>query len=176
MDEVESILQREARRTEPDYITYIPRAGTTRPKIRTTSTSWSSRGRATGCHACGRRPSSPNRDRATAFFSRARRTMGSPGSRRRMLPVAQGRRPTHMASWAFPMLSKSGRIYVIYNQHQGISGWIPMHTGTMDGVYSDDGGQTWSAPQTIPCQPACTMIPRARCRPSGSCGRSPCAI
>lgn len=25
-----------------------------------------------------------------------------------------------------------------------------MHTGTMDGVYSDDGGRTWSRPQTIP--------------------------
>jgi hypothetical protein len=25
-----------------------------------------------------------------------------------------------------------------------------MHTGTMDGVYSDDDGQTWSKPQTIP--------------------------
>ena len=38
--------------------------------------------------------------------------------------------PAHMASWAFPMVSKRGRIYVVYNQHQGISGWIPMPTGT----------------------------------------------
>ncbi|MDM8005991.1 MAG: sialidase family protein [Phycisphaerae bacterium] len=58
--------------------------------------------------------------------------------------------PAHMASWAFPMVSRRGRIYVVYNQHQGISGWIPMHTGTMDAVYSDDNGRTWSKPQTIP--------------------------
>jgi hypothetical protein len=55
-----------------------------------------------------------------------------------------------MASWAFPLVSRSGRIYVIYNQHQGIKGWIPMHTGTMDGVYSDDKGKSWSRPQNIP--------------------------
>jgi len=58
--------------------------------------------------------------------------------------------PTHMASWAFPMVSKSGRIYVIYNQNQGNGGWIQMHTGTMDGLYSDDNGATWSKPQNIP--------------------------
>jgi len=58
--------------------------------------------------------------------------------------------PTQMASWAFPMVSKSGRIYVVYNQHQGIAGWVKFHTGTMSGIYSDDNGQTWSAPQDIP--------------------------
>ena len=56
----------------------------------------------------------------------------------------------HMASWAFPMVSQSGRIYVVYNQNQGSAGWIKMHTGTMDAVYSDDRGNTWSAPQNIP--------------------------
>jgi hypothetical protein len=55
-----------------------------------------------------------------------------------------------MASWGFPLISTAGRIYVIYNQHNGLSGWIPMHTGYMAGVYSDDGGRTWSRPQTIP--------------------------
>ena len=58
--------------------------------------------------------------------------------------------PGHMASWAFPMVSASGRIYVVYNQNQGTSGWIQMHTGTMDAVTSDDCGASWSVPQTIP--------------------------
>ena len=58
--------------------------------------------------------------------------------------------PTEVASWAFPMVSKSGRIYVLYNQNQGNQGWIKMHTGTMDGVYSDDLGRTWSEPQQVP--------------------------
>ena len=57
--------------------------------------------------------------------------------------------PTHMASWAFPMVSRSGRIYVVYNQNKGVKGWILFHTGGMAGVYSDDRGKTWSEPQSI---------------------------
>jgi hypothetical protein len=57
--------------------------------------------------------------------------------------------PSHMASWAFPMVSGSGRIYILYNQNQGVKGWILFHTGTMSGVYSDDGGATWSETQSI---------------------------
>jgi len=56
----------------------------------------------------------------------------------------------HMASWGFPLISKSGRIYVIWNQYQGIDDVVHQHTGTMDACYSDDMGKTWSTPQTIP--------------------------
>ena len=56
----------------------------------------------------------------------------------------------HMASWGFPLVSKSGRIYVIWNQYQGIDDVVHQITGTMDGMYSDDNGKTWSKPQTIP--------------------------
>lgn len=56
----------------------------------------------------------------------------------------------HMSSWGFPMTSRSGRIYVVYNQYQGIDDVVKQHTGTMDCVYSDDLGETWSKPQTIP--------------------------
>lgn len=55
-----------------------------------------------------------------------------------------------MASWAFPLVSKSGRIYVVYNRNDGRAGWISMHTGTMAAVCSDDLGVTWSEPQEIP--------------------------
>ena len=58
--------------------------------------------------------------------------------------------PAHMASWGFPMVSRSGRIYAIYNQNRGVKGWILFHTGTMAGTYSDDGGRTWAEPQEIP--------------------------
>lgn len=54
-----------------------------------------------------------------------------------------------MASWAFPLVSTSGRIYVLYNRYAGKSGWITMHTGVMEGVFSDDCGDTWSPPQRI---------------------------
>jgi hypothetical protein len=58
--------------------------------------------------------------------------------------------PPYMTSWAFPMVAKSGRVYVIWNQHQGVGGWIKFHTGSMAGIYSDDHGATWSEPQDIP--------------------------
>ena len=46
--------------------------------------------------------------------------------------------PPYMASWAFPMVSVPGRIYVIWNQNKGVRGNIDMHTGGMSGFYSDD--------------------------------------
>ena len=55
-----------------------------------------------------------------------------------------------MASWGYPLISKSGRIYVIYNQYQGVGDVHDQFTGTMDAIYSDDDGKTWSDPQTIP--------------------------
>ncbi|NMA47154.1 MAG: exo-alpha-sialidase [Lentisphaerae bacterium] len=66
--------------------------------------------------------------------------------------VVGPRRPGdgRMASWGFPLVSRSGRIYVLYNQYQGIDDVIHQHTGTMDGVYSDDCGRTWSKPETVP--------------------------
>ncbi|HET7560496.1 MAG TPA: sialidase family protein, partial [Limnochordia bacterium] len=55
-----------------------------------------------------------------------------------------------MASWAFPLVSRTGRIYVVYNRNLGSAGWIKMHTGVMEGIYSDDLGASWSEPQRIP--------------------------
>ena len=55
-----------------------------------------------------------------------------------------------MASWGFPLISKSGRIYVVYNKYQGVKDVQYAMTGTMDALYSDDYGETWSKPQTIP--------------------------
>ena len=149
--EVQAILSREARRTEPDYITYVPR-------------SWDNSTHDThnehflvfeGPH-----------EYLMAVWTQALAPKSGPGNRivfsrskdngvtwEPPTHVAGPRTaddPEHMASWAFPMLSKTGRIYVIYNQHIGISGWIPMHTGLMNGVYSDDDGKTWSKPQNIP--------------------------
>lgn len=55
-----------------------------------------------------------------------------------------------MASWAFPLVSKSGRIYVLYSQHVGKVDTFPHTTGKLDGIFSDDHGRTWSSPQTVP--------------------------
>ncbi len=58
----------------------------------------------------------------------------------------------HQASWGFPMLSKTGRLYAVWNQYQGIADYHHQITGTMDACYSDDMGKTWSAPQTVPME------------------------
>ncbi len=54
------------------------------------------------------------------------------------------------ASWGFPLISRTGRLYVVYNQFQGKVDYHHQVTGTMDAIYSDDLGATWSAPGTIP--------------------------
>ena len=55
-----------------------------------------------------------------------------------------------IASWGFAMVSRSGRVYVIYNQYlPGKVSTNRQHTGVMTGIYSDDQGVTWSDPQLI---------------------------
>lgn len=59
--------------------------------------------------------------------------------------------PQPIASWQQAMLSKSGRIYVLYNQQiEGKHGLHHQHCGLMFGRYSDDDGETWSQPENIP--------------------------
>lgn len=55
-----------------------------------------------------------------------------------------------MASWAFPMVSQRGRIYILYSQHVGKVDTFPHTTGELTGIYSDDRGKTWSKPQAVP--------------------------
>ena len=54
------------------------------------------------------------------------------------------------ASWQFPLISKSGRLYVVYLQSGEYADISPGLSGTMDCVYSDDNGKTWTWPGTIP--------------------------
>lgn len=148
--EIRATLQREVMRSKPDYIIYVP-------KHWDSSTHDSHNEHLLvfeGPHGwmmavwtqAQRQPGPDNR----ILFARSKDggvTWSEP------VHVAGRRVPDgtgHMASWGFPMVSKSGRVYVIYNQHQGVAGWVPMHTGTMDGVFSDDDGETWSKPQSVP--------------------------
>lgn len=60
-----------------------------------------------------------------------------------------------MASWGFPMVSRSGRIYVIYSRHIGVNDIFSHTTGWMAGIYSDDAGASWSEERIVP-------MPRSR--------------
>ena len=55
--------------------------------------------------------------------------------------------PQPIASWQQPMVSKSGRIYMLWNQRVSND---PLHHGIMMGKYSDNDGQTWSQPRVVP--------------------------
>lgn len=64
--------------------------------------------------------------------------------------------PGLVACFGFPVISRSGRIYCLYNKHLGIKAAGAYITGVMRCSYSDDDGVTW--------QPADVVIPFRRTR------------
>ncbi|MBQ2822475.1 MAG: exo-alpha-sialidase [Thermoguttaceae bacterium] len=54
--------------------------------------------------------------------------------------------PQLLASWQQPMISRSGRIYLLWNQQTTSRG---PHCGDCFGIYSDNDGETWSAPRQV---------------------------
>jgi len=149
-EEITAILQREAMRTQPDYVTYIPKSWDSSTQDSHNEHFLVFEGPRNWLMAIWTqslaKPGPVNR----IVFSRSKdggKTWERP---RHVAGPKTVDDKTLMASWGFPMVSKSGRIYVLWTQHQGVWGWIDMHCGTMDGCYSDDDGETWSKPQTIP--------------------------
>lgn len=155
--DVAEILQRELRRSQPDYVTYVPGHwdGSTNDALNehflvfdgpdgSLMAVW------TQSSTRGDVPGSAGRQHNRIQFSRSEDEGVTWASPKHIAGPPDGNEPPYMASWAFPMVSRSGRLYVIWNQNQGVSGWIKMHTGTMSGRYSDDYGATWSEPQDIP--------------------------
>ena len=55
--------------------------------------------------------------------------------------------PQPVAAWQQPMISRSGRIYLLWNQETTVKKHLQ---GIMCGRYSDDAGVTWSQPETVP--------------------------
>ncbi|SDE45830.1 BNR repeat-like domain-containing protein [Paenibacillus sp. UNCCL117] len=49
------------------------------------------------------------------------------------------------ASWGFPVVADSGRIYIFYTKDIGIYDVDSQTTGTMGCIYSDDDGFSWTA-------------------------------
>jgi hypothetical protein len=60
-----------------------------------------------------------------------------------------------MASWGFPLVSRSGRIYVIYSRHTGVNDVFTHTTAIMGCVCSDDCGATWSPEAILPMPRSC---------------------
>ena len=55
--------------------------------------------------------------------------------------------PKPVAAWQQPMLSRSGRLYCLWNQETTVKKHL---CGIMQGRYSDDAGETWSEIGTVP--------------------------
>lgn len=146
---LQKLLDQEIRRTQPDYIVYRPQSvdGAT---FDTGNEHFLVFDGPNGLlMAVWTQSSYEGAGDHRIVFSRSEdegRTWAPP--KRLVGPTKKGE--CHQASWGFPLVARSGRIYVIYNQYQGIADYHPQITGTMDGIYSDDFGKTWSAPQTIP--------------------------
>lgn len=74
--------------------------------------------------------------------------------------------PKLRASWQQPMLTRSGRLYCLWNQQTTSR---PPHCGMMFGSYSDDGGESWSSPKQVPfaermdLDPADPLVPPSWC-------------
>lgn len=148
---VAEVLAREARRSRPDYVAYIPGSldGSTNDGHNehflvfdgpdgSLMAVWTQSPGVPGRPPHNRIVFSRSGDEGVTW-ERPRRIAGPAG-----LDDA-----THMASWGFPLVSRSGRIYVLFTQNDGSKGWIQMHTGRMGAVYSDDRGRTWSTPQLV---------------------------
>lgn len=89
--------------------------------------------------------------------------------------IAGPRKPGqgHMASWGYPLVSQSGRIYVLYSQHIGQHDNFVHHTGWLHGVSSDDLGQTWSAPENISLRRSVRDNPDTNMPPNMLCWQKP---
>ncbi len=78
-----------------------------------------------------------------------------------------------MASWGYPLVSKSSRIYVLYSRHIGKFDTFFHHTGWLEGISSDDNGQTWSQPQRVPVARSINDNPDTNMPPNMLCWQRP---
>ena len=145
-------LARELRRTGPDFIAYAPRSwdGSTNDSHNEHFLVFD--------HPAGKRmavwtqsPGVPGRGQQNRIVFSSSADAGAHWEPpRRIAGPAGPDDAAPMASWGFPMVSRSGRVYVLWNQNDGSKGWIQMHTGGMAGCYSDDLGRSWSPAERIP--------------------------
>lgn len=139
----------EVRRTNPDYIAYVPRSADGSTYDTGNEHFLVFRGPDDSLMAVWTQSSYEGAGDHRIMFARSH-DEGVTWTQPQMLVGSPRKGEGLQAGWAFPLVSQSGRIYVVYNQYQGIVDYHHQVTGTMDACYSDDCGRTWSRPQTIP--------------------------
>ncbi len=133
----------EAQRTQPDYLAYVP-ASTDRATAATGNEHFLVEKLANGnLFAVWTQSSFEGASDQHIVFSRS-----LDGGQQWTPPVtiagSDANRGYRMASWAFPLVSKSGRIYVIFSRHIGVNDVFTHTTGLMACIFTDDEGATWS--------------------------------
>jgi hypothetical protein len=141
-------FQREIRRTNPDYVVYIPKSSDGSTCDTGNEHFLVFDGPDGSLMAVWTQSSAEGEPDQRIVFARSDdegKTWTSSRIIAGPIPPAVG----NLASWGFPLVSKSGRIYVLYSKHMGIFDTFFHTTGLMAGIYSDDAGQSWSEPQII---------------------------
>ncbi len=145
-------LQREAQRTRPDRIVYVPQGLDGPARDSGNEHSLVSEHPQGGLFAVWTQSTHEGEPDQRVVFARSRddgRTWTAP----KLLAGPGGGRG--IASWQFPLIARSGRIYVCYNRYIGVHDLYMSTCGVMAGIYSDDGGETWSDEQVVPMRRSC---------------------
>jgi len=142
-------LNTELRRTQPDYVVYVPRSmdGSTHDTGNEHFLVFD--GPDGSLMAVWTQSTFEGLPDQRIVFSRSGdegRTWSEPRVIAGPVPPATGM----MASWGFPLVSGTGRIYVLYSKHIGVNDVFSHTTGLMAGIYSDDAGESWSREEVIP--------------------------
>jgi hypothetical protein len=58
--------------------------------------------------------------------------------------------PGFTALWAVPIISRAGRVYLLYDKHTGVSDFSYSVTGLLRCLYSDNDGHTWKEGADLP--------------------------
>lgn len=147
-EDLKSSIPQELRVTNPDYVVYVPKV--TSEKVNDTGNEHFHvfDGPDGSLMAVWTQSTAEGKPDQHIVFSRSE-DEGKTWSEPRLIAGARKPGEGHIASWQLPMVSKSGRIYVLYSQHVGKFDTFYHTTGRMDGIWSDDNGKTWSEPQTV---------------------------
>lgn len=137
----EAFLKRELARTKPDYVIYVPACGEDRHDhgneqlrvFRAKDGNLCALWTMSSFECTGQRPVFAKSFNGGLTWSEPRCLL------RGDLDVSSGR---NLGSWASAAVSRSGRIYVIYNKH--VDAYKSHQRGNMAILYSDDAGETWS--------------------------------
>jgi len=171
-EDLASRIEKQLKITRPDYIVYVPRVSDQSVSNTGNEHFLVFDGLDGSLMAVWTQSSAESQPDQHIVFARSTdegRTWSEPRIIAGPKKAGQGR----IASWGYPLVSKSGRIYVLYSQHIGKHDTFFHTTGWLHGIYSDDNGHTWSQPQNVPILRSINDNPDASMPPNIICWQKP---